>query len=238
MGRYYHGTIAGKFVCGVQSSYDPSLFKDPKLYEIPNQYYLYYVCKCLMENNNNLFCNQCYSNYEDHYEDIDDSDKQDINNRIYENDDDDENQDDENQDDDDNNDDDENQDDENQDDENQDDENDNDDENQDDENDDENDNKLLAYPSGYIKYQFDTSDLIYLEQQLNEIESEIGYDIVSNLDFTINEKETCEFEYNLDDNNSEELSDEVEKLVFAWCIGKQIKKAIEVVGECDIFCEI
>ncbi len=204
MGRYYHGTISGKFVCAVQSSYDPSLFKDPELYEIPNEYYLYYVCKCLLENDNNLFCNQCYTNYEDHYDNIDESDKQDINNRINEN------------------------------------------KNSD-------DTKLLAYPSGYIKYQFDTSDLNYLEQKLNQIEAEIGYDIINNLDFTIKEEDNDEFEYNLDDNNSydnnsydnnsydnnsEELTSDKEVLIASWCIGKQIKKAIEVVGNCEIFCEL
>ncbi len=66
MGRYYNGTISGKFWFGVQSSNDLSNFKD-KNFEEPEELYYYYVCECKVEYIQYKYCSNCYKSYNAHY---------------------------------------------------------------------------------------------------------------------------------------------------------------------------
>ncbi len=180
MGRYYHGTISGKFWFGIQSSDDPSSFKDPTTFVEPEEGYEYYSCGCKVENKNNLFCSDCYSSYEEHYNKLNE-DEYDSNN--FEN------------------------------------------------------GELLAYLSNHIYYSFDESELEFVSNKLIELEKEIGIDVISKLNFKIDEEN--EFEYEIED--IDEINDEnknTSTLIARWCLGQQIKKALENCSECDISCEL
>ncbi len=195
MGRYYHGTIGGKFWFGVQSSYDASSFKDQETNKIPIEYFEYYNCGCQVEKTQNLYCNQCYSTYQEHYDDLDDDDKENIDDEE-------------------------------------------DDDAEDDDAEDNDKKKLLAHPSGHIKYEFDESDLEYIKLILSKLESEIGIDVITQLNFTIDENENDEFEYDINNDVVKNIDDIKAELIARWCLGKQIKKAIDTVEYCTIFCEI
>jgi len=68
MGRFYDGNIKGKFWFGIQNSDDASYFGVEY-----KQFYYYYVCNCTIDeepNENNTYCNECYSSYEEHLESI------------------------------------------------------------------------------------------------------------------------------------------------------------------------
>lgn len=68
MGRYYDGSITGKFWFGIQNSDDASYFGVEY-----KQFYHYYVCNCTIDEEpteNNTYCNECYSSYEEHKESI------------------------------------------------------------------------------------------------------------------------------------------------------------------------
>jgi hypothetical protein len=75
MGRYYYGTISGKFWFGIQSSYDAENFKQQLLPNEGIEYYIYYVCGCDVEDNTLNYCHDCFSDYEDHINGMDDIDK-------------------------------------------------------------------------------------------------------------------------------------------------------------------
>ena len=79
MGRYYRGTISGKFLFAVQNSYDASSFKKPDDL-VPEPYFEYYGCYCIADNPNDSYCHECYSSYEDHYASLDECDKSDVTN--------------------------------------------------------------------------------------------------------------------------------------------------------------
>jgi glutamine amidotransferase-like uncharacterized protein len=74
MGRYYDGTIYGKFWFGVQSSYDANNFKQDD-FITPSEYYEYFNCSCIVKNLEELYCINCYKSYEDHLGSTDDYDK-------------------------------------------------------------------------------------------------------------------------------------------------------------------
>jgi len=64
MGRYYYGNIAGKFWFGVQDSTDARNIggKVDKLYQ-------YVCCGCSVENLNTIYCAECYSDFDLHFND-------------------------------------------------------------------------------------------------------------------------------------------------------------------------
>ena len=213
MGRYYHGTIVGKFWFGIQRSRDASSFKNPECNQDPKEYLEYYVCGCEVEKTKNLYCNQCYSTYQEHYDDLDNFDKENLNNS--DNDNDTEVKD-----------------------------NDNDTEVKDNEVKDNDDEKLLAQSSNHIKYEFDESDLKYMDKVILDLEStikseigyEIGSDIITDLNFTINEND--EFQYDIDYDILKNIDENKLEFIARWCFGKQIKRAIEVNDYCTIYCEL
>jgi hypothetical protein len=65
MGRFYFGTISGKFWGLTQMSNDASNFKD-NTYNGPFRCYEYIECGCIVENTNQLYCNYCYNCIEEH----------------------------------------------------------------------------------------------------------------------------------------------------------------------------
>ena len=73
MGRWYYGDIHGKCWFGVQNSNDASNFGVE-----PTEEYRFIGCGCLYEPNNpykldkNAYCTDCFSSYEEHFEDIKD----------------------------------------------------------------------------------------------------------------------------------------------------------------------
>ena len=77
MGRYYYGTISGKFLFAIQSSFDASLFKDPSE-KPPEPYDEYYDCCCIVENKEELYCKKCFSSYQEHYDKLDECNQEDI----------------------------------------------------------------------------------------------------------------------------------------------------------------
>jgi hypothetical protein len=79
MGRYYYGTISGKFWFGIQSSYDAENFKKQLLPNEGIEYYVYYVCGCYVEDNKLNYCHECFSDYESHFNGMDDIDKSSLN---------------------------------------------------------------------------------------------------------------------------------------------------------------
>jgi hypothetical protein len=178
MGRYYNGTIAGKFWFSIQSSYDPEYFKkEPNTYKEVNYYY---SCSCYVENNKKPFCLECYLDYDDHYNSLDEIDKSDVSK--YGN--------------------------------------------------------PLYYSSNQVKYIFDSDELEFVNQILNELENQIGSSVINELEFKIDEENDFEYEINNDIFDKYDNQKELLELIARWCIGQQIKKAIEVNGDCDIFCEI
>lgn len=68
MGRYYDGNISGKFWFGIQNSDDASYFG----VEYKDVHY-YHLCLCGIDEEpieNNVYCSNCYSSYEEHKESI------------------------------------------------------------------------------------------------------------------------------------------------------------------------
>jgi hypothetical protein len=81
MGRYYNGTISGKFWFAIQSSNDATNFKNKDFIE-PDEYYSYYSCGCEVEDINKLYCNNCFSTYDDHINSLDDYDVKCVDNKL------------------------------------------------------------------------------------------------------------------------------------------------------------
>ena len=79
MGRYYFGTINGKY-WGQFISSDPSNFKDPNNFNGPSKCNEYMGCCCIVKYNNQLYCKKCYNCIEDHIKQLknDDEDMYDI----------------------------------------------------------------------------------------------------------------------------------------------------------------
>jgi hypothetical protein len=75
MGRYYDGTISGKFWFGIQDSHDASNFKNLSNFTLPETYYVYYVCCCEVVDKNKYYCHDCFSDYNSHLYSMDDDDK-------------------------------------------------------------------------------------------------------------------------------------------------------------------
>jgi hypothetical protein len=176
MGRYYYGTISGKFWFGIQTSYDAANFKQHILPNEGIEYYVYYVCGCDVENIALKYCHECFSDYESHINGLDDIDKNSLNEH------------------------------------------------------------LLAFKNNHVKYNFDESDLEYIQIKLLELENIIGYDIIEKLEYTIDENN--DFEYNVNINNIINIDNNILKLIACWCIGKQIECAININNYCYIECEI
>ncbi len=76
MGRYYFGTISGKFWFATQSSDDAAHFKNKISYTEPPRCLEYAECCCFVEDMKDNYCKKCYSSYEEHYEAIDDEELQ------------------------------------------------------------------------------------------------------------------------------------------------------------------
>lgn len=184
MGRFYHGTIAGKFWFGIQPSNDASNFKESQ-YE-PIEYYTYYGCGCEVENNDNLYCNNCYLNYEYHFNVLDECDIKSLEKNPF------------------------------------------------------GIHSLLAYPSNYIRYHFDKTELNFIKNKLNEIESYIEGDIMTRLTYTIDVEN--QYEYDLDELVIAELEkphDAIKlELLARWCLGKQIETALINEDSCEFDCEL
>jgi hypothetical protein len=176
MGRYYNGTISGKFWFGIQDSHDASNFKQSLI--LPKPYYEYYVCACYVININQYYCCNCFSDYNSHLSSMDESDKLAI------------------------------------------------------------DSELLAFKSNNVNYEFDASDLEFIENKLIELENIIGYNLIKNLDLKIDDEDNF-FEYNINYSALDYITDEsFIKIIALWCFGKQIEKAIIMTGNCNINCEL
>jgi hypothetical protein len=74
MGRFYFGTISGKFWASCQMSNDASNFKNNNKNPIRCDEYI--GCGCIVEYNNQLYCSHCYNCIEEHISllDLDDYD--------------------------------------------------------------------------------------------------------------------------------------------------------------------
>jgi hypothetical protein len=66
MGRYYFGTISGKFWGSLQSSEDATNFKNPINFYGPSDCYEYMGCCCIVEDMDELYCKKCYESLEEH----------------------------------------------------------------------------------------------------------------------------------------------------------------------------
>jgi hypothetical protein len=96
----------------------------------------------------------------------------------------------------------------------------------------------LSYNSYYINYDFDASDLEFINYKLELLENKIGYNLIEKLNLIIDNEEN-NFEYNIDFNILNNIvDDEILKIIARWCFGKQIQKAIIMTGNCNINCEL
>ncbi len=73
MGRYYFGTISGKFV-GNQGADDIKFFKSPIIFSAPLRCYEYMKCSCFVKDIYSLYCINCYDSLEHQMEDFDEDD--------------------------------------------------------------------------------------------------------------------------------------------------------------------
>jgi hypothetical protein len=79
MGRYYTGSISGKFWFAIQDSDDASNFGVEYKY-----LYYYHVCGCEYEESNpNLYCSSCYVSYDEHMKDMIENDIEDHDNQTW-----------------------------------------------------------------------------------------------------------------------------------------------------------
>ncbi len=183
MGRFYNGTISGKFWFGSQSSNDASNFK-PDSFEVPSEYFEYFSCGCNVIDFNQLYCHNCYKNYQDHFHSLDDYDKDCIE-----------------------------------------------------------DNgilailAILAIESGHVEYEFNKSELSFIQYKLKSLEIIIGEDNIKNFNYKIGHKDKY-FEYTINDNALEGIGVDNTILSARWCLGKQIEAALIELGECYINCEL
>ena len=215
MGRYYFGSIKGKFWFAIQSSGDATNFKNPINFPGPIRCYDYSQCCCFVEDFDKLYCNECYSSYEEHYNNIDD----DCKDYYYDD--------------------------------------------------------ALIQENNYVKYIFKKYELKYINKILNELEEQIGSELIEYINFTFDtnssdtnssdDEDDEDEENNTDDkeeiNNSDDdkednnyfeysinnnifKADEEEKykdkfeLIARWCLGRQIKECVEKNDICEIFCEL
>jgi hypothetical protein len=72
MGRYYFGTISGKFWVCIQDSDDASYFKSPIIFSTPLKCFEYMGCCCFVKDIYDLYCTKCYNSFEEHVESIED----------------------------------------------------------------------------------------------------------------------------------------------------------------------
>ena len=177
MGRYYNGTISGKFWFGVQSSQDLSNFKDEN-FEEPNELYYYYECGCTVECINYTYCANCYKSYNDHYNAY-------LDNLLYE------------------------------------------------------DDKInieenISYLTNIIEYNFDDTELPFIQNKLNELQQEIGMELISNLEYKINEDD---LDYNINWDFIDENNIILNQKIARWCIGKQVENALIKLNYCNVLCE-
>ncbi len=70
MGRYYSGDICGKFCVAVQCSYDADNFCIPE--QTRRDLFSFKECGCL-NIQNDKFCDNCYDSYEEHSQDVGES---------------------------------------------------------------------------------------------------------------------------------------------------------------------
>ncbi len=176
MGRYYTGTISGKFWFGIQDSYDASNFKNSLIKPLP--YYVYYVCGCDVKNNDEYYCYDCFCDYDAHFNSINYDDKLAL------------------------------------------------------------ESELLAFKLNHVKYNFDISDLEFINTKLEELENIIGRDIINNLEFKTDDEENY-FEYYLNYSALDNIiEDSIIKIIARWCLGKQIQTAIINAGYCYMDCEL
>ncbi len=180
MGRYYYGTITGKFWFGIQLSNDASHFK-PSDYT-PTQNYSYFSCGCYVEDINELYCTNCFSDYSSHLNMLDECDLQVV------------------------------------------------------KTDTDNKNYILAYSNNYVNYVFDKTELNNIKDKLNELQYEIGEEIITKLNYTIDIEN--QYEYTINDYILMNINDETKKELLArWCLGKQIETALINEDICNFDCE-
>ncbi len=75
MGRYYFGTISGKFWFAVQDSDDASRFKIENNYPGPTRCFEYAECCCFVDDFIYNYCKKCNSSYEEHFNKLEEEDK-------------------------------------------------------------------------------------------------------------------------------------------------------------------
>jgi hypothetical protein len=177
MGRYYNGTISGKFWFGVQSSRDLSNFKEQP-FEEPTELYYYYECGCTVECMDYKYCSNCYKSYKDHYNAY-------FDNLLYKE-------------------------------------------------DKIKKGKIIAYLTNVIEYNFDDTEIPFIQNKLDELEEEIGIDLINNLEYKINEDD---FDYNINWDFIDENNIIFNQNIATWCIGKQVKNALIKNNYCKVLCE-
>ncbi len=74
MGRYYFGTISGKFWVCVQTSDDASYYKSPIIFSGPLKCYEYMGCCCIVKDMYDLYCKECYNSLEEQVDSLEDED--------------------------------------------------------------------------------------------------------------------------------------------------------------------
>ena len=186
MGRYYFGTINGKY-WGQFISSDPSNFKDSNNFTNPPRCNEYMGCSCIVKYYNQLYCKDCYSCIEEHLDELKLNDEYLY--KLYCK------------------------------------------------------TKSLITETNLYKYYFERSELEYVQTKLNKLESQIGQNIIKQLDIVLFDahKDNNGMEPSYDYEINEDIIDDLDKkkvsLIFRWCLGKQIEFSIKNLDYCEIFTE-
>jgi hypothetical protein len=87
----------------------------------------------------------------------------------------------------------------------------------------------------YLIYNFEKSELDFIQDKLKSLEFSIGDDIITKLNYKL-ENYRCEYEINY--SVLKEIDKNTEELIARYCFGKQIETALIEIGECYIKCEL
>ena len=87
----------------------------------------------------------------------------------------------------------------------------------------------------YLIYNFEKSELIFIQDKLKSLEISIGYDIITKLNYKL---ENYWGEYEVNYSALKGIDKTIEELVARYCLGKHIERALIDINECYIKCEV
>ncbi len=92
---------------------------------------------------------------------------------------------------------------------------------------------FLGFECNSIIYTFDFNDLELIKEKLNELKTQLGEYIISNLNLQI-----CDTYYIINDKLLDITNNNIKKLIARYCLGKHILYAIINYNTCSIKCDL